>query len=229
MSDITTTRVQVRRALGRAMHMEYYLRYGDDIQIVTAGSTTTPSVTSSNLNQDTDFWAGGWIYLNEEDEERMIIASSSNGLITLDYPQTNASTSGDLIEITDGWPPHALHDAGNRAIRHAWRFWPDIVEADLVLTERLDYAIASSDFNDNGDPGDNDFFTVAEVLQIWLEVNESHQGQITSTSSVTAFNDTASEWSTNSEGEVVDTDWWTIEATEYLGFKWSIHSRHRLD
>jgi hypothetical protein len=198
--------------------MEWFLRYGDTlprgIGDITGSTNTTILAGDSDLTQDTDFWLGGWYYHIPADtadasEERLIIGSSSGGQLDLEYPLSSEPTSDDFYEIWDGWPPSQVNNAVNRALRHAWRFWPNVVEADLVLSDKLAYGISGSDFNNNGDPGTNDFPNVAEVLQIWLEdVRNMYTGQLTSTNATaTIFSDTLSLWTTNAVGDVVDTDW----------------------
>ena len=198
--------------------MEWFLRYGDEapktVDDVVGDTNTTTHISDTDLVQDTDFWVGGWFYDQFNDGERLIIASSSGGNVDLEWPLSNIPTQG--YEIYDGWPPSVIHNAMNRAIRHAWRFWPDVVEADLVHTERLDYGLAASDFNNNGDPGTNDFFNVAEVLQVWLEVNTSFQGNVITRTNATVFTDTLSEWTTDGDGNVVDSDWF-ISVYEGVG------------
>lgn len=174
MAEPTTTRQNIRRAIGRAAHLEFFLRYGaGEVALTSAGDTTTVTLTSTALSQDTDFWQGAWVYDVEADAERWIVNSSSNGQIDMEFAQAEASTSGDMIEIWDMWPPSMIHDAINKAHRVSWRPFPSIqlVESLVLCEDKRRYGIRASDFN--GMDTDDDYPEVGEVLQIWLETSRN--------------------------------------------------------
>lgn len=199
--------------------LEWFVRYGGDsdknLGDVAGDTNTFLLVGDSDLIQDTDFWQGGFFYINDSlgnDNERVILNSSSDGKLVLEWslPASDSEpTTAATYEIWDLWAPSMVHQAMNQAIRHAWRFFPNIVEAEQhIITEgRLEYPLDSTGFNDNGDPGTNMFPLVSEVLQVWIENSRSSQfGQVTSTTSVVAFTDTLNIYTTDSDGTVVTTD-----------------------
>ena len=210
MAELTYTRTDIRGAIARAARLEFFIRYGSNtpkpLGDGEAGSThTTLQVNDTDLQQDSDFWAGEWLYIPTDSEERMIVASSSGGNLTLDWPLTSIPTSDDTYEIWGLWPPSMVNDAINRAQRHAWRFFPNIVEAEtLVYTQDLQRrGLAASDFNQQNEdayPG------VADVFSVWLETSRTAiYGQVTSTSATVAtFNDTAFSFDSDN---VPDSDW----------------------
>ena len=203
--------------------MEWFLRYGGDtsknLGDITGSTNTFILIGDSDLVQDTDFWQGGWAYVTDSvgaDNERMIVNSSSNGQIDLEWPLPTSDsepTSAATYEIWDGWPPSHIHNTMNRAIRHAHRFWPDIVVSENVVhvTGKLRYDL-TSDIIQPDRPGDSDGSlgtpVPSEILQVWLEVDRnSHRGDLTTFTSATVFSDSLNEWSTNEDGDVVDSDW----------------------
>ena len=211
VAEIITTRAQIRRSIGRMIRLEFFLRYGGDIpKSVTdpGGDTnTTILVHDSDLTQDTDAWRYDWWYDITLDEERVIMNSSSDGAINLEWALSAASTAGDPYEIWGMWPPSDVHQKINMALRSAWRFFPNVVvNEQIVLREdQMRYGLASTDLS-NLDTDQNEP-PVAEVLQIYIEQSRDVKlGQITSTTSATVFTDENNEWSTNAAGGVAGTD-----------------------
>ena len=204
MAPPTTTRSSIRRALGRNARLEFFMRYGAGyVALTSAGDTTALVLTSTSLSQDTDFWKAAWVYAVESSEERYITQSSSDGALHMEFAETAASTSGDLIEIWDQWPPSAVHQAINQAHRNSWRFFPDIriCENVIICEDKLKYGLATSDLNGPDTADDNP--AVAEVLQVWIErSNNAVNGQITSTSATSnAANDTESTPDTDADSD----------------------------
>ena len=209
MSELTYTRTDIRGAIARAARLEFFMRYGSNtpkpLTDGEAGSTHTASlVNDTDLGQDSDFWAGEWLYIPTDSEERMITASSSGGNLILDWPLSSIPTSDDTYEIWGLWPPSMVNDAINRANRHAWRFFPNIVTAETVVyTQDLQkQGLAASDLTqpDIVYPG------VADVFQVYLETSRTATyGQVTSTAATAVtFNDT--DYSFDSD-DVPDSDW----------------------
>src|SRR3990167_6538278 len=126
MAEITYTRVDIRRAIGRTSRQEFFLRYGNDSAITADSDASTVLVTFADpafITQDTDYWQNDWLYDVTLGEERTILNSSSGGGIDVEFPFSVAASSGDSFEIWGLWPPSVIHDAINRANRHSWRMF----------------------------------------------------------------------------------------------------------
>jgi hypothetical protein len=135
MAEPSVTRKDLRRAIARALRMEFFLRVGAG-EIVTAAGSTTTVIKSAALVQADNYWKNGWIYVPSTGEERKIVSSSLSGTsITLEYALTGAPAAGVAFEIHDTYSPALIHDAVNRAIRESGRYFTDEIIDYLVLEE----------------------------------------------------------------------------------------------
>ena len=214
MAEIITTQADIRRSIGRMVRLEFFLRYGSEIPKnlgdIVGNTNTLTIVGDSDLVQDTDFWRYDWVYLVDSvgaQSERTIINSSSNGELVLEYGLSSAHTTAATYEIWGLWPPSDVHQKINMALRSAWRFFPNVVVNEQVIIQQdvTQYGILSSDLN-NLDT-DQDFPSVAEMLQIYIEQSRNVvTGRITSVVGFTQFSDSNNEWTTNAAGDVANTD-----------------------
>ena len=208
MPEPTITFNNARASVGRALRQEFFLRYGGVAKALTdgeAGSThTTTAVNDTDLTQDSDFWAGQWLYVLSDSEERLVTASSSGGNLTLEYALSAAPDSADSYELWGMFSPSDVNTKINMAVRQAWRFFPNIVvsEASVLQTGIVRYGLLASDMTspDNTNP------SVAEVLSIHIEANRGTvYGEVTSTGAAgLTFTDTSFGYDSDF---LVDSDW----------------------
>lgn len=150
MAEPTTTRRTLRRAIARAEHLQFFLKYGDAEALSLATDSTTTSLHCTSLVQANDFWNNGWAYVlstggsTGTNYERKITDFSSTGdTLTLEYALSAAPNNGHQIEIYDLFSPSNIHAKINEAIDRAARFFPNtVVDSTLVLEEdKLRYTL----------------------------------------------------------------------------------------
>lgn len=116
MAEPTTTRKDLRRAIGRQMGMRFY-RYTSEEAITSQVDTL---ITAAFLVQRDDFWNRSWFFELANDEGRMIIDSVAAGpTVLLEFSPTAMGTAA-LFEILDFYSPEMVHEAINEAMRNAW-------------------------------------------------------------------------------------------------------------
>ena len=209
MAEPTTTRGDVRAAIGRTLRQEFFLRYGGASKQLTdgeAGSTHTAlQVNDTDLSQSSDFWAGDFFYISTDSDERLVTASSSGGNLTLEWSLINVPTSDVSYELWGMFAPSDVNSKINMALRSAWRFFPNVIVSEALVMQSgiIKYGLLASDMSspDNANP------SVAEVLQIHIESNIKNvvYGQVTSTGAAgLTFTDANFPYDSDA---LVDTDW----------------------
>lgn len=147
MARPTSTRAELRRAIGRELKMPFFRRFTS----ARTGATSSGGVhlIDSALVQVNDFWNGAWLYCvggPMAGETRLITDFvSSTNTATLEYTLgCDFIASSDEYEIHSLYSPLEIHDAINRAIKDGFPyFYETTADQTLVLQEdKLSYDIS---------------------------------------------------------------------------------------
>lgn len=150
----TSTRAELRRAIGAELGMEFFRRYPSYLNC-DSGSTTT-KVVDSDLTQNDDFWSNMWFYvsadtststgagLNVGQVRAIDTFSNKDNALLLDRALPATPTTTNRYEIHNIWNAYEIHNAINRAIRDGMPDFFDIItDETLVLKEdTLNYTIS---------------------------------------------------------------------------------------
>jgi len=159
MSEPTTTRKALRRAIGLKAGMAFYKKYPANYLKLTAGSgtdassCTTEKMYCTSLTQQDDVWNGWYFYLLDASttiasgEEREITGfNSQNQYLQVEYPLSIAPADSDEFELLITWPAQQIHEEINNVILESWQVFPTVVvdERLIVQEDKLEYS--TSDF-----------------------------------------------------------------------------------
>ena len=197
MSEPTTTRAEIRRQIGRMTRQSFFLRYRKDGYVpITASSTTAPgSITSSDkLIQASNKWQNTFAYDVTADEDLLVTASSSDGLLVLEWPQTAASTAADELELWDMWPASGVNSAINDVLRsdECWHAFPNVVTDETLIMKEDTLIYDLSGLTS----------APARILEMYIEDNNSVVTGVATTGSTTYLDDTTANLDTDA-----DSDW----------------------
>ena len=147
MSETTSTRKTLRRAIARAARLEFFRRYSAN-EVALTGTPTASLLYSTSLTQSDDHWNGGWVYFVDGtylgQERRITDFAATGDVLTMEYALAGAPAAGVMIEIFDTWSAADIHDAINRSIREWGRlFFESVIDQTLVMKEdTMEYTIS---------------------------------------------------------------------------------------
>lgn len=137
MSRPTTTRAQLRQAIGVELGMPFYKDYGTNSTITTATSTT--KLIDSTLLHDKDTWKNCWMLITSGSPagtHRRVEEFWYNTGLTLERPFASSAVVGDTYELTSVFSPPEIHQAINRAIVEAFpAFYDTTTDETLIVQE----------------------------------------------------------------------------------------------
>lgn len=152
----TSTRAEIRRAIGSELGMDFY-RFYSNYLTCDSGSTTT-KVVDTDLTQNDNAWKDMWFYVSENvststgatvDDNvgavRLINSfSNKDNALILDRALPQTPTNKDRYEIHNNWNAFEIHNAINRAIRDGLPDFFDIVTDETLVTKEdtLEYDIS---------------------------------------------------------------------------------------
>ena len=212
MAEPTSTRLALRRAIGRTARMDFYLRYpSGSLNFDANESGDTSRVTSTTafycdkLPQWDKSWDNAYIYVTSTDSnidgfERRIHAFRQPGVMYLEWPSDTdeVPSSDDSFELLDIWPPSQVHDAINDSIRDAWRAYPDVVEDESLVIEEDKREYDISGLSD----------VPYRILQIYVERSVSNiDGQMTTVTDSDDFGDSSMDLSALTASTTSIGDW----------------------
>lgn len=146
MSEPTTTRKVLRRAIATELGMPFFRRFSAG-ELTTDTGSTVSKIVDAGLTQRDGFWNNSWFYAVVAGEQSLTrsFQANDNSLI-LETPLTNApADTGDTYELHALWPPSDIHAAINQAIQESGKIFSEtVVDATLVLEEnQLEYSLTS--------------------------------------------------------------------------------------
>ncbi len=213
MAEPTTTRLALRRAIGRTARMKFYLRYPNgSLEFSSDGGTSTDDVNSTEvfycdkLAQSEGAWNNAYIYVTSTDdnidgfERRIANFNADANAMFLDWPADTdeVPSSDDSFELLSIWPPSQVHDAINDSIRDAWRTYPDVVTDESLVVEEDKREYDISGLSD----------VPYRMLQIYVERSVSNlDGQITTVTDSDDFGDSNMDLSALTASTTSISDW----------------------
>lgn len=134
---MTITLQALRRSIGTRTQQPFFDLFGEVAREATGGSTTT-LVDTAGLLQPNDYWNGQTLYNVDTGVSRYIadFVQSSKTLTVLE-PFPNAIAAGVDYEIWSTFTPATVMSAINAALRDAWPFFFDTVEARVVIQNNV--------------------------------------------------------------------------------------------
>lgn len=167
MSAATTSLQKLRRMICTAERMDFYLRFMGGAIPLTGSPTNSILYSSGYLTQEDGHWTNSFVLTVSgayQDQERTVASFVNAGAtLNLDYAFGFIPAAGDLIELTEIWPPSQIHAYINQTIDDYGRnFLDTIVDETLVICkDKLIYDLTTL------------ARTPRNIAQIFLEHNTS--------------------------------------------------------
>jgi len=211
MAEPTSTRLALRRAIGRTARMKFYLRYPAGSINFSQGADTddvsdTETFYCNKLAQGEGAWENSYIYVTSTDsnidgfERRIANFNADADGMFLEWPADTdeVPSSDDSFELLDIWPPSQVHEAINDAIEDSYRTYPDVVTDEALVVEEDKRAYDISGLA----------VTPYRILQVYVERSGSAvRGQMTTVTDSDNFGDTTMDLSALTESTSAVADW----------------------
>ena len=142
MSEFTTTRAELRRAIASELQMPFARRFPAGFSTLDSTSSSTKIVDAA-LRQKDKFWDGDWFYGITTGDISLIRAFNAQER-TAHLETERSGTDTETFEIHSIWNADEIHKAINRSLQMCQRvFHQTVVDESLVYQEdTLTYTIS---------------------------------------------------------------------------------------